>query len=51
MSSSTIPGSYLRGSVKFEVTPLFTVFRYCHRPRCQKASGAAHAAPATLSRR
>jgi hypothetical protein len=48
MSSSAIPGSCLCGSVKFEVMPPFTVFRYCHCTRCQKASGAAHAANAFL---
>jgi hypothetical protein len=48
MSSSTITGSCLCGSVKFEVTPPFMAFRYCHCSRCQKASGAAHAANAFL---
>jgi hypothetical protein len=44
MSSETIPGSCLCGSIKFEITPPFTAFRYCHCSRCQKASGSAHAA-------
>ena len=48
MSSEAIPGSCLCGSVKFEVTPPFAAFRYCHCSRCQKASGAAHAANAFL---
>ena len=48
MSSAEITGSCLCGSVKFEVTPPFTAFRYCHCTRCQKASGAAHAANAFL---
>ncbi len=48
MSSDAIPGSCLCGSVKFEVTPPFAAFRYCHCTRCQKASGAAHAANAFL---
>ena len=48
MSSKAIPGSCLCGSVKFEVTPPFAAFRYCHCSRCQKASGAAHAANAFL---
>ena len=48
MSSASIPGSCLCGSVKFEVTPPFAAFRYCHCTRCQKASGAAHAANAFL---
>jgi hypothetical protein len=39
-----IAGSCLCGSVKFEITPPFTAFRYCHCSRCQKASGSAHAA-------
>ena len=48
MPSISIPGSCLCGSVNFEVTPPFTAFRYCHCSRCQKASGAAHAANAFL---
>jgi hypothetical protein len=48
MSSKTITGSCLCGSVKFEVTPPFAAFRYCHCSRCQKATGAAHAANAFL---
>ena len=48
MSPNAIPGSCLCGFVKFEVTPPFAAFRYCHCTRCQKASGAAHAANAFL---
>jgi hypothetical protein len=48
MASISIPGSCLCGAVKFEVTPPFTAFRYCHCSRCQKATGAAHAANAFL---
>ncbi len=48
MLSESIPGSCLCGSVKFEVTPPFAAFRYCHCSRCRKASGAAHAANAFL---
>ncbi len=48
MSSKVIPGTCLCGSVKFEITPPFTAFRYCHCTRCQKASGSAHAANAFL---
>lgn len=44
MSSTPITGSCLCRAVKFEVTPPFKAFRYCHCSRCQKASGAAHAA-------
>ncbi len=43
MPSETITGSCLCGSVKFEVKPPFTAFRYCHCSRCRKASGSAHA--------
>jgi hypothetical protein len=46
MSSAPLAGSCLCGSVKFEITPPFTAFRYCHCSRCQKASGSAHAANA-----
>ena len=48
MSIEAITGTCLCGSVKFEVTPPFTAFRYCHCTRCQKASGSAHAANAFL---
>jgi hypothetical protein len=51
MSSDAIPGSCLCGSIKFEVTPPFAAFRYCHCSRCQKASGAAHAANAFLPKK
>jgi hypothetical protein len=43
MPSETVTGSCLCGSVKFEVKPPFTAFRYCHCSRCRKASGSAHA--------
>ena len=46
MSSHRVSGSCLCGSVKFEVAPPFTAFRYCHCSRCRKASGSAHAANA-----
>ncbi|MEO8441633.1 MAG: GFA family protein [Betaproteobacteria bacterium] len=48
MSSEAVSGSCLCGSIKFEVTPPFAAFRYCHCTRCQKASGAAHATNAFL---
>lgn len=48
MSVDTLPGSCLCGSVRFEVKPPFSVFRYCHCSRCQKASGSAHAANAIV---
>jgi hypothetical protein len=48
MLSNAITGTCLCGAVRFEVTPPFTTFRYCHCSRCQKASGAAHAANAFL---
>jgi hypothetical protein len=44
MSDTRIHGSCLCGTVKFEVTPPFTGFRYCHCSRCRKASGSGHAA-------
>ena len=44
MPSDTLKGSCLCGSVKFEVKPPLSAFRYCYCSRCRKASGAAHAA-------
>ena len=41
---AAIAGSCLCGSVRFEITPPSTGFRYCHCTRCRKATGAAHAA-------
>ena len=49
MSSDTITGTCLCGQIKFEVTPPFAGFRYCHCSRCRKASGSAHAANAVRS--
>ena len=46
MKSEPLAGSCLCGSIRFEVTPPFSAFRYCHCSRCQKASGSAHAANA-----
>lgn len=46
MTTESLAGSCLCGSVKFEVMPPFSAFRYCHCSRCQKASGSAHAANA-----
>ena len=46
MSNQPITGTCLCGAVKFEATPPFVTFRYCHCRRCQKASGSAHAANA-----
>ena len=40
----TLKASCLCGAVRFEVTPPFGGFRYCHCSRCRKATGAAHAA-------
>lgn len=39
-----IAGSCLCGSVRFGIRPPSTAFRYCHCTRCQKTTGAAHAA-------
>ncbi len=46
MIAESLTGSCLCGSVRFEVRPPFSAFRYCHCSRCQKASGSAHAANA-----
>jgi hypothetical protein len=44
MTTESIDGSCLCGKVKFEVTPPFAGFRYCHCGRCRKATGSGHAA-------
>ncbi len=44
MAAEKYTGSCLCGSVRFEIAPPFTAFRYCHCSRCRKASGSAHAA-------
>jgi hypothetical protein len=44
MASDKLTGSCLCGTVKFEIKPPLTGFRYCHCSRCRKASGSAHAA-------
>ena len=44
MPSESIKGSCLCGSVKFEIRPPLSAFRYCNCSRCRKASGRAHAA-------
>lgn len=46
MPPESIAGSCLCGGVRFDVTPPFSAFRYCHCSRCRKASGSAHAANA-----
>ena len=46
MPDKSFTGSCLCGGVRFEVSPPFSAFRYCHCSRCQKASGSAHAANA-----
>ncbi len=40
----SVAGSCLCGSVRFEIVPPSTGFRYCHCSRCRKVTGAAHAA-------
>lgn len=50
MENEALPGSCLCGSVRFEVKPPFSVFRYCHCSRCRKATGSAHAANLFLPR-
>ena len=42
--TQSVTGSCLCGAVRFEITPPSTAFRYCHCSRCQKVTGAAHAA-------
>src|SRR5512146_2515737 len=44
MPKESIAGSCLCGSVRFEIRPPLSGFRYCHCSRCRKASGSAHAA-------
>jgi hypothetical protein len=44
MPQESIAGSCLCGSVRFEISPPLTGFRYCHCSRCRKATGSAHAA-------
>jgi hypothetical protein len=44
MEADKFTGSCLCGSVRFEIKPPFSAFRYCHCSRCRKASGSAHAA-------
>ena len=46
MSTNVVSGSCLCGKIRFEVTPPFAGFRYCHCSRCRKASASAHAANA-----
>jgi len=41
---SSATGSCLCGAVRFEIAPPSVAFRYCHCSRCQKVTGAAHAA-------
>lgn len=40
----TVHGSCLCGTVRYEVSPPFDKFLYCHCSRCRKATGTAHAA-------
>lgn len=44
MQQETLAGSCLCGSVRFELKPPLSLFRYCHCSRCRKATGSAHAA-------
>ena len=43
MKKKGIQGSCLCGAVRYEVTPPYQMFRYCHCPRCRKHTGSAHA--------
>ena len=44
MDSKEIKGSCLCGKITYKIHPPFWVFRYCHCPRCRKATGSAHTA-------
>ena len=44
MQQVSVKGSCLCGSVRFEIRPPVSGFRYCHCGRCRKATGSAHAA-------
>lgn len=43
MENTAITGSCLCGAVTFEIKTPISDFRYCHCPRCRKATGSAHA--------
>jgi hypothetical protein len=51
MSTQTMKGSCLCGSVRFELRPPLSAFRYCYCSRCRKASGSAHAANIVVPQR
>ena len=42
MESKRYQGSCLCGQIRYEIEARFQTFRYCHCPRCQKASGTGH---------
>jgi len=44
MEENALAGSCLCGSVRFEIKPPLSGFRYCYCSRCRKATGSAHAA-------
>lgn len=44
MAENALAGSCLCGSVRFEIHPPLSGFRYCYCSRCRKATGSAHAA-------
>jgi hypothetical protein len=44
MDAKTLKGSCLCSTVTYEIQPPFLFFRYCHCPRCRKATGSAHVA-------
>jgi hypothetical protein len=44
MQQKSIAGSCLCGSVRYEIKPPFSLFKYCHCSRCQKTTGTGHAA-------
>lgn len=41
---ASIPGSCLCGAVRYEISPPYAAFQYCHCSRCRKGSGSAHVA-------
>ncbi|WP_286240172.1 GFA family protein [Neptuniibacter halophilus] len=43
MSEACSSGSCLCGEVRYEISPPYLHFQYCHCSRCRKATGSAHA--------
>jgi len=49
MTTNEITGSCLCGAVRFQLTPPYTWFQYCHCSRCRKRTGSAHTANILMS--